>query len=265
MRHDLRMRAGRFAWILIAALALSVTNAAAQPDASRADEHATAPSAKTRSQGVAVLGAGASRDEASALARSVYASSLRPRGLDELRARVLAGDPAPPTSTKEIHDLAELRAGVAGDDAASRQVLAGIARQLNVQALLVVSVAPTAPLEDAGADAGAPTAVPSARLFLADTGDFDAARYEPDSAGGWRGTVTSLAGRFPPPPAPGFEPRGLPAAPKLAPGKEDRPFYASPWLWGALGAAALVGGFFFFIGQDSGDDPIHLQMRVPRP
>jgi hypothetical protein len=233
-------------------------------------------------QGVAVVGSGSVRDEAFALARSVYASSLRPRGLDELRARILAGDPAPPSATKDVRELAELRAAVNGDDAASRRLLGSIAQQLGVEALLLVSRAHV-PVEgkEAGADAGeaAPTssasadadagavgpgpAPVSARLFLAATGEFDAARYEPD-ASGWRGTVTSLSGRFPPPPpAPSTaQLQGTP--PKLTPGKEERPFYASPWLWGAVGAAALIGGFFFFTSQDTSDDPIHLQMRVPR-
>lgn len=257
-----------------------------------------AASPKPAGQGVAVLGNGAARDEAFALARAVYGSSLRPRQLDELRARILAGDPAPPSATKDIRELAELRAGVTGEDAASRRLLASIAQQLGVQALLVVSRAP-APVEqretkdesapvtvdggaasvtpsgpfvasDAGAtppvaQASAPRALVSARLFLADTGEFDAARYEPNDSG-WRGTVTSLTGRFPPPPAPVAAQAQHPMAPPKLPseGKESRPFYMSPWLWGAVGAAALVGGFFFFAAQDTSDDPIHLQMRVPR-
>jgi hypothetical protein len=274
---------------------------------------------KAKAQGVAVVASGGARDDAFALARAVYASSLRPRGLDELRARILAGEPAPPTATKDVRELAELRAAVAGEDAASRRLLGGIAQQLGVQALLVVGRAPSARTEahepretaeaekgsasdagapsaaagpssvdagaqatagpssvDAGAqataagasaEAGAPSAAPAvpvvARLFLAETGDFDAARYEPD-ASGWRGTVASLSGRFPPPPAlVTAQLQGPP--PKLSSeGKQSRPFYASPWLWGAVGAAVLIGGFFFFATQDSSDDPIHLQMRVPR-
>ena len=290
--------------LVLAALA-TVTAADAQLAAplEPAETHATSP--KSAGQGVAVLASGAARDEAFTLARAIYGSSLRPRRLDELRARILAGDPAPPSATKEIRELAELRAGVIGEDAASRRLLASIAEQLGVQALLVVSRTPAAPAEqketkesetkeesapasaDGGvasvapsapsslsleADAGvtppaavaaAPRALASARLFLADTGEFDAARYEPN-ASGWRGTVTSLTGRFPPPPAPvAAQLQGAP--PKLSSeGKESRPFYMSPWLWGAVGAAALIGGFFFFAAQDTSDDPIHLQMRVPR-
>ena len=277
--------AGRV-FLVLAALA---TATAAHAAPGRQDATALAP-APRQAQGVAVVASGAARDDAFALARAVYASSLRPRGLDELRARILAGDPAPPTATKDVRDLAELRAGVAGEDAASRRLLAAIAQQLDVQALLVVSRGPAPPAEataaepehaapeDGGApphpatttpaDAGAPPAAASvptvgARLFLAATGDYDAARYAPD-ASGWRGTVTSLSSRFPPPPAPAAASRQGPPPKLSSEGKGDKPFYTSPWLWGAIGAAALIGGFFFFATRDTGDDPIHLQMRVPR-
>ena len=70
-------------------------------------------------QGIAVLGMGAAKDEAYILARAVYGSSLRPRNLDEIRARVLAGDPPPSLSSKEVRELSELsellqKAGVTG-------------------------------------------------------------------------------------------------------------------------------------------------------
>ncbi|MBX3217977.1 MAG: hypothetical protein KF850_38580 [Labilithrix sp.] len=295
---------------MLAVLA-TVTVADAQPAPSSAPHGETAASASAQAaQGVAVVGGVAVRDEAFTLARAVYASSLRPRRLDELRARILAGDPTPPAATKEIRELAELRAGVSGEDAASRRLLASIAQQLGVQALLVVSRAPvestpapagSAPAESAPAgsepapaasdatpaaqDGGAPTATPSeaptaeapgarpaaepprirARLFLAASGEFDAARYEPDELG-WRGTVTSLSGRFPPPRSATPATAQLKTPPPKLPsdGKESQPFYRSPWLWGAVGAAVLIGGFFFFATQDTSDDPIHLQMRVPR-
>lgn len=235
-----------------------------------------AMASKTKPQGIAVVGAGGSRDEAFLLARAVYGSSLRPRGLDELRARILAGDPAPKTATKDTRELAELRAAIAGEDAASRQLLATIARQVGVQGLLVVTVSPStasaapgdAGVEEAADAAAAPAsatapATVSARLFLAESADFDAARYEPDGSG-WRGTVASLSARFPSSQSIAIQPQASGAPPKIAPGREGKPFYSSPWLWGALGAAALVGGFFFFATQDTSDDPIHLQMRVPR-
>lgn len=268
------------------ALALLATSAMASAQSAPAPA-ASAPAPQAAGQGIAVLGMGSARNEAYALARAVYGSSLRPRGLDEIRARVLAGDPAPALASRETRELAELRAGVTGDDAASRRVLAGIAQQLGVQAILVVRVDRAAAAsdagpadagaEDAGEDAAAPGAPPpatttSARLFLADTGDLDAARYAPDAglegAEAWRSTVSSLERRFvrAPAVAPAPTDRAHVSAPTMRSneGPESKPFYASAWFWGAVGAAVLVGGAFFLASRDTSDDPIHLQMRVPR-
>jgi hypothetical protein len=158
---------------------------------------------KAANQGVAVVGIDGARDDAFALARAVYTTTLRPRGLDELRARVLAGDPAPPQTGREIRDLADVRASLkGGDDAASRRLLASVAEQLHVEALLVVGRADPPADPDAGAadpDGGAPAPHLSsivARLYLVETGEYDAARYEP-GADGWRATVRSISSRFP--------------------------------------------------------------------
>lgn len=301
--------------VVVAALATAGAVHAQAPSAPSTPPAAAEPAKKAAPQGVAVLASRGAREEAFVLARAVYRSSLRPRGLDELRARILAGDPAPAAASKEVKELAELRASVGGEDVASRKLLSSIAQQLGVQALLVVSrvarpsedvavadagaavaaedagvavtgdagpavaagdagvadVTADAGVAEAAADAGvadrAPPATPAAvaRLFLADTGDFDAARYEPDPEGGWQRTVTSLARRFPSPPVPAIaQPRPMPAPTLASEGKETKPFYASPWFWGAIGAAVLIGGFFYFASQDTSDDPIHLQMKVPR-
>jgi hypothetical protein len=249
-----------FAVLLLVVLALLVvsTDAGAQPPPR---------------QGIAVLGMGSSKDEAYTLARAVYGSSLRPRNLDEIRARVLAGDPPPSLSSKEVRELSELRASIKDDDAASKRVLASVAKDLNVLALLVVKVetTPQAADEDAGIEAGAPSKSTSARLFLAETGDFDAARYGPeaglDGPAAWKPTVTSLERRFPGAPAPVASVQAPEKpAPTMRPdeGTPSKPFYASAWFWGAIGGAVLIGGVFFVASQDTSDDPIHLQMRVPR-
>lgn len=236
-----------------------------------------------------MLAVGDAREEAFALARAIYGSRLRPVTLDEVRARVLAGDPPPPNGSRELRELAELRAGVTGEDAAGRRLLAGLAQQVGAEALLVVKVerapaaAPTPsppaasppaappPAGDppaAGNAAAAPTVI--ARLFLTQTGEFDAARYspEPDSSGvaAWRSTVASLEARFPPPSrAVGPAAASRPAPATLRPDEQkSAPFYASGWFWGAVGAAALLGGAFYLASQDTSSDPIHLQMRVPR-
>ncbi len=245
------------------------------------------PPPPSKGQGVAVMSANAaSRDEAFNLARAIYGSSLRPRSLDELRARVLGGDAPPAGAAKDVRELAELRAGAGCEDAASRRLLSSIAQQVGASALLVVKVDESAPATNAAppvdADAGATAALDSdaggagmveparrkvsARLFLLETGDFDAARYEPEETGSWKGTASSLSssGRFPPPPTTAVAAAGKPA-PKISPdGKENKPFYASPWFWAAVGGAILIGGLFYFSSQDTSEDPIHLQMKVPR-
>lgn len=219
-----------------------------------------ASSRASAAQGVAVLGTNGAREDAFALARAVYVTSLRPKKLDEVRARVLGGDPPPEVATKEVKELGDLRAAVNGEDAASRQILGGIARQIDVQAILVVTKAP--PPADSDAGAGTPA---QARLFVAEQGDFDAARYEFD--GSWQATVASVSARFPQAPPPPANPVVV-AAPSFprppVDKKEDRPFYKSPWLWGAIAGALLIGGIFFFASQDKSDDPIHVRMNVPR-
>jgi hypothetical protein len=199
--------------------------------------------------------------DAFSLAHSVYASGLRPQKLDEIRARVLGGEPAPEMATKDLKDLADVRAGIVGEDAASRQLLASLSRQFDLQGILVVSRAPAVDA-DAGTNA-------QARLFLPEQGDFDAAKYEYN--GSWQATVASVSARFPAvaasvqqPPPPVLVPGApLPRGP-VDKKEEKSPFYKSPWLWGAIGAALLIGGIFFFASQDKSGDPIHVRMTVPQ-
>ena len=297
-------RTARLASLVVASLVLGLPSLApAQPAA--APSASSSPPAHPSGQGIAVLAIGPSRDEAFALARAIYGSRLRPRSLDEVRARVLAGGAPPATASRELRELAEVRAGIlTGEDAAGRRLLAGLAQQVGAEALLVVrverNVAPVAPAgppaaaDDAGApatpaataDAGAPAAGPAAptaagnatptttvvaRLFLAEPGDFDAARYSPDPGlegpAAWRSTVTSLEARFPAVSrAVGAPTAALSPTPSTVRPEDDKgsPFYTSGWFWGALGGAALLGAAFYFASRDTGADPIHLQVRVPK-
>jgi hypothetical protein len=289
-------RSGLAGILLVFAIVLASIGARAQEPAPALPGGAAggpAPEAipAARGQGVVVLNGGAGRDDAQAAARAVYASRLRPAKLDEAHARALAGDPVASDASKEVRELAELRAAVSGEDAASRRILASVATQLHVEAILVVrggtgrAPEPPAPpaqstwgdadggsATDGGvtaADAGPPAQAPiqgplEARLFLASTGEFDAARYgpEPGESGtlAWRATVASLERRFAPE-APA--PTGPTGRVKPQDG-ETRPFYASPWFWGAVAGAVLVGGAFYFATRDTSDQPIHVQMHVPR-
>lgn len=279
-------RAGFLAVTLAASTASHVASADPPTATSAAPERAAL-------QGIAVFAIGSNANEESfAAARALYGSRLRPAGLDEVRARVLAGGPPPASASRELRELAEIRAGVNPDDAAGRRLLAGIGRQVGVEALLVVrlesasapATAPStigapAPADD-GADGGADAAASAAgnaaaaptvmaRLFLVETGDFDAARYSPDpgprAPAAWKSTITSLEARFP-----GSRGTAGPAAatrpaPQVKPeGRKSSPFYASGWFWGAVGGAALLATVIIVARQEPSSDTIHLQMTVPK-
>jgi len=232
--------------------------------ADETQQPATKTDPAVAARGVAVLGVGDSADATWPLAQSVYANDvLRPSSIDEPQARILAGDPLDANATRELKDLADLRNGIHGDDAASRALLTTIANRVHVKNVLVVFM-------------GAPDAAPSARLFTADVG-FDAASYQPDDGSGsirtWSGTVRSLS-RF----LTGATPTTNSAAststtplvvtPPTAPRSEQKPgskpFYLSPWFWGAIGAAAFGGLAVFLVTRDTSDGQIHLQMQVPK-
>lgn len=286
-------RIAQVAGLCVALLALAATPGLASAQAVDPTQALARPS--HGAQGIAVLAIGNARAAAFDLARAVYGSRLRPTSLHEVRARVLAGDPPPATASRELGELAELRAGVTGDDAVGRRLLTGLAQQVGAEALLVVKLErafPTpeaaqgagatedggAPLPGARVDSTADAAAPGnsaaspvviARLFLADTGEFDAARYQPErdlpGAAAWAPTVASLEARFPVSSRTVGPVAATAPAPKPRPeGEKSSPFFASAWFWGALGGAALLGGAFYLATRDTGASPIHLEMRVPR-
>jgi hypothetical protein len=42
----------------------------------------------------------------------------------------------------------------------------------------------------------------------------------------------------------------------------SKPFYTSPWFWGAVGAAAFGGAAVYFATRDNSPSTIHLQLQV---
>ncbi len=220
-------------------------------------------------RGVAVLAVDGATDAAWRLAARVYRGPLRPTSLDEVHARALVGDaPASGASgARDVQDLAETRAAIHGEDAPSRRLLASLAAQLGVEAVVVVQK-----------DASSGTA--TARVFLASNGAFDAARYAEDN-GSWEPTATSLERTLRvdsrADTQPGAKTTDAPVGPTSAssntpPNGEPRPadgskaFYKSVWFWGALGAAVFAGGAIFLATRDNGDGsgPMHVQVKVPR-
>jgi hypothetical protein len=191
-------------------------------------------------KGFVVVATPGATDIAWPLAGKVYASHwLRPPVIDDGKARVLAGEAGP----ADLSELAELRAGVKGDDAASREVLAAIAQKLDVRGIIVVQADP-----------------PTARLYDATSRSFDAARYEPDASGSWDAAVRSLEKPYLPRPLVTAVP---PPAPVKAIKKESKAFYESPWFWVAIGTAALIGGGILIATNIQTNDTVHMQLKMP--
>ncbi|MFO0658357.1 MAG: hypothetical protein U0165_00780 [Polyangiaceae bacterium] len=118
---------------------------------------------------VIVLALDGAADVAWSLARLVYEDpAIRP-SIDDTKARILAGDPAPKDADPKLRELADLRSAVHGDDAPSRRILSSIASEFSAQAILVVWPPVLArPAE--------------ARLFVVKDAAFDAAILRPDAS-----------------------------------------------------------------------------------
>lgn len=250
---------------MVLAFALTAGAAAVTAPSREARAQDGVAASKVAARGIAVLGLAGATDAAAALAREVYASpALRPALVDDARARILAGEKPASTASKELRDLSDTVAAIKGDDAPSKALLASIAQRLQVRAIVVV--------EAAGGKS-------SARVFVAETGELDAARYEPDASGTWTGATQSLTRSYAAPaaaaaptpsPAPvGTRIPGPSAALREGPRIENAPpgakkFYESPWFWGAIGAAAFAGGAVYFATRDNSAGMIHLQLQVPK-
>jgi hypothetical protein len=250
---------------LVLAAAVAVVPGTAAGDSPGEVPVAVAPAtgaASVRPEGLAVVAFPGATDSAWPLAQAVYAEpSLRPTGLDEDLARVMCGEPASSGAKGPIADIAATVAALRGDDPPSRTLLVEIARRAAVRALVTVRLLDGHPV---------------ARVFLPETGGFDAATFTPDAAsqGAWSAAAKSIArlyGHSAPAPAPVPGGHAGPAAPSLATHEAPQmpnsshavPFYESPWFWGALGAAVLVGGGVYLATRDTSPSTIHLELKVP--
>jgi hypothetical protein len=245
-------------WALFLAVVL-VTAAAPRPSRAAGDSSGPAAGAPSAAglQGLAVVAFPGATEAAWPLAQALYAEpSVRPSGIDDASARVLCGEAAPNGSAAPLVDLAAAVAALRGEDAPSRILLADIARRAAVRALVTVRLADGHPL---------------ARVFLVETGSFDAATFAPDDAPPrvWSAAVKSLvrsyAVRTPEPSTPPVRPAPALAThetPRSAPAPSSRAFYESAWFWGALGGAALAGGLVFLATRDTSPSTIHLELQV---
>lgn len=239
--------------LLLVTVVETRASAEAPPSVTTATATATAPSAFAE-HGLAVIAVQGATDAAWPLAQGLYRhGALEGNRLDEAHARVLCGEPPAPGAPAELHDLADTVTAVRGDDAPSRALLGLLARHFGLRALVVVQMNASRPL---------------ARVFLPDIAAFDAAIYVPDGESGvsWSGATRSLGRAF------GIESVATPipaAALATHPLSEanlhgmSRPFFLSPWFWGALGIAAAAGGVAYLVTRDSGSHTIHLEVQVP--
>jgi len=195
-------------------------------------------------RGIAVVAVGSTTDAAWPLAQAIYAEALLRPSLDERRARVLAGEAV---EGDDVKALSELREGVKGEDAASKQLLAAIADEVGAQAVLLVS------------DDGSRIA---ARQWIASSKQFDAATYVASREDGkivWPGVAVALKKQY----APIVQASAKPIKSEK-PTTSSKPFYLSPWFWGALGAAVLGAVAVILATQDLSSDSIKLQLRGPK-
>ncbi len=236
-----------------------------------------------------VVGVGNESDVAGVtwpLAQAVYASPrLRPTHLREDEARALAGE-APKDPSPRLRDLYETRTALRGEDATSARLLASLAQTLNVRGFITVRVtanhlpaaAPSPVENDAGSDGAATsqatsasepktTMTATARIFLAETQSFDAAAYAPEGSlenPSWGRATASIERAFGRVPKVAAASSTAPAG-STAPGAaKGSPFYKSFWFWGAMGAAALLGGTAFLLTRDTDPTSVHLRAEVPR-
>ncbi|MCU0684203.1 MAG: hypothetical protein MUF34_18505 [Polyangiaceae bacterium] len=207
--------------------------------------------AAAEGQGVVVVASGDSIDLTWALASVVYRDSvLRPKGLRDEEARVLGGEAPGASAPASLRETSELRASLRGDDAPSRSVLATIAQRTNAALVLVVFAPPGGGV--------------SARPFDPKAGRFEAWSLVPDSLGppapSWASAPGELRRRYVPPAASTKLAARPPA--KAPPAEKPRHWWSSPWLWGALGVAAVAAGVVVLTTSGSNDDPTSSPSRV---
>lgn len=191
-------------------------------------------------RGVIVLAAaGTSSELAWPVAQAVYGDeALRPKLVDA-EARVLAGEAPKEGATTSVKELAELRAQVKGDDAASRAMLREIARRTGARAIAIVGIA---------------DGVAEVRVWDAAGESVEGTRHRRE-ASGWAPFVGSLHTRYAPPPA-------LPQPKEKGPEKKGGAFYENPWFWVAVGGAAAAGVVVFAVTRDdTSPAPVILQWK----
>ena len=188
--------------------------------------------------GVAVVALGNSSDATWSLAQSVYGrSKLRPQHLTETEVRVLAGEPVAVGAPPVLVSLAADRANLGADP--STADLVSLGTSLGVSALYLVLATPSKVR-------GYPDKV-RARLFVVSSRTFgDAESPQEGRIDPWSTAVASAEQKLVEKPSSG------------------KPFYASPFFWSALGAAAALGGVAIALAATKNEATITFRGEVVR-
>jgi len=274
----------RLAACAIAALALTLAarSGAADEPGTPAPPVATATPPRAQPHGAVVVAASEGAAAAAwALAYEVYRDpGLRP-SIDDATARVLAGNPAPEGAPPRLAELSELRMSIVrswpaaapapadagpapkpASDLVTRRLLASLGTELGAELVVAVVMDGTHPV---------------ARTMRPTTATFEGVELGPtveiaqdgSKSFRWPGAVLTLQGLVPgatppaPAPAPPLAPKAVEATPVPAIPAEPRPFYKSPWLWGSVGGAAVIGLSVFLISRaTSSSSDVHLTGKV---
>jgi hypothetical protein len=193
---------------------------------------------------------------ARALAFDVYRDpDLRP-AMDDATARALAGEVPAEDAPARLKELSELRMSILRADSplVARRLLASLGTELGAALVVAVSMEGTHPV----ARALRPATAAFERVELGPT-----AETAPDGVKvyRWPGATATLRDVLlgPAPLAPKAE--VAPAAP--LPFVGARPFYKSPWFWGAIGGATAIGLSVFAISRaTASSSDVHLLGKV---
>jgi hypothetical protein len=231
---------------------------------------------------------------ARALAFDLYRDAdLRP-SIDDATARVLAGDAPADDAPARLKELAELRLsivhawppagpttgpaaaprpadpgaaapppGSAGSELVARRLLASLGAELGAALVVAVTLDGTHPV----ARALRPAAATFERVELGPNVEIGAdgskVFHWPGAAVALRALAPGAAPVPPPPPPAPLAPKKEEAAPGPTAPTDSRPFYKSPWFWGAAGGAAAIGLSVFLISRaTSSATDVHLTGKV---
>jgi hypothetical protein len=218
--------------------------AVAEPPSTSKIVLADAQPAPALRKGVVVVGVGDGAADATwPVAIAIYGdASLRPK-IEDRDARALAGESVDAKAPAPTTELAALRAKITGDDPASLAMLSDVARRAGARAVVVVF-----PAHDE-------KSTTQARLFDAADAHLEPTKFEADAtrpSAPWGALVDAMHARY----APKTTTTPLVLTPAPAEDKTEKKdsgsFLSSAWFWGALGAAALMGGVVYALTRDNG-------------